>query len=1155
MNRPQILYRFLIVVVLLAGCNRPDLSDPAVQETLRNAENQGLAYLEENRLDDAAEAFETVITLNPGDAAGHANLGIVHLRRGNYAQAETALNAARARSSDDPNILLTLATVYQQTDRIADARDVLEASLQANPGHVSTLYRRAQLFSDTPDDNATFIANLQEVVANAPANVVPRFFLVEALSNGYFFPEALEALMALQQQLPTIPGEAQPYFDEAAFAFQQQDTSTARSTSRIFHNLMKATPYYQTSLRLLGIRTDLAAGNPVVSQPVLTAAASAGESAFILDTMQFTDASEGAGLVTDGSQLIDMVLFDVDGDNETDLVTLTADADQQTRIRLFQSRFGRFSDISGEAGLGIQTTDARALLVADLNNDTFLDLFVSQDGPDILFSNTGTGTFESTSPDGLDATDVRVLTAVDVDHDGDLDVLAGTATADEVFRNNADGTFTAMGNASALSGAASDPTTDIDFGDFDDDGDIDLLFSRQSGLYLYSSAQQGVFSLIDDGPWANHAAPRSTAVGDFNNDGFLDIVSAYADGVHLYTNEGAGTFASSLSLPAAPNTSALTAIDADNDGLLDLLIAGPTLELLHNTGSNLSIPDDSLLPNIAASAVAYTDYNNDRDLDLFLNTAAGVVLLRNDGGNQNRMVSVQTRGLVTNNSKNNYFSIGAKVEVRAGDLYQMQVVSEPVTYFGLGKRLQADVIRIVFTNGVPQNIFSPGTDQDIIEQQILKGSCPFLYTWNGTGYTFATDLLWRSALGMPLGIMAGGETAYAPAIPAEDYVLIPQVLVPKDGAYAIKVTGELWETPYIDEIKLLLVDHPASQPIRIDEQFGPAPAGELPLHLLARTVSVEAHIAGAGSVTAALQAADQQFVPLTKATRYQGLMQTQTLELTPTETLDGEAAVLYLKGWIFPTDASINVAMAQSAAHSAMLPRVQVRDQTGKWVTVLPAVGFPMGKNKTVRIDLRGKFLSEDRSVRIVSNMQIYWDHAFFAEEVPAQGARSQVSRTTLSVATADLHYRGFSRMYRTSPFGPHLFDHDSVFTAPRWQDLEGRYTRYGDVAPLLKSTNDQYVIMNAGDAMAITFDAAAAPPLAEGWTRSFILYTNGWLKDGDLNTAAGRQVEPLPFVGMSTYPYGSSEAYPMTPANQAYHNTYNTRVVTKDSFRNQLKP
>ena len=213
-----------------------------------------------------------------------------------------------------------------------------------------------------------------------------------------------------------------------------------------------------------------------------------------------------------------------------------------------------------------------------------------------------------------------------------------------------------------------------------------------------------------------------------------------------------------------------------------------------------------------------------------------------------------------------------------------------------------------------------------------------------------------------------------------------------------------------------------------------------------------------------------------------------------------------------------------------------------------------MGKNKTVRVDLRGKFLSEHREVRILSNMQLYWDQAYFTAEPIDQNQPAPFRRTTLTPAEATLQYRGFSKMYRTSPNGPHLFDYEEVSTAPRWLDLEGRYTRFGDVLPLLQETDDQYVIMNAGDEMALSFDASATPPLPEGWTRSFILYSNGWLKDGDLNTAHGNTVEPLPFVGMSAYPYSEEEAYPMTPANHQYHNTYNTRIVERQAFRDAFR-
>ena len=95
--------------------------------------------------------------------------------------------------------------------------------------------------------------------------------------------------------------------------------------------------------------------------------------------------------------------------------------------------------------------------------------------------------------------------------------------------------------------------------------------------------------------------------------------------------------------------------------------------------------------------------------------------MRNDGGNANHHLKIQLVGIRTGSGKNNHFGIGAKVEIRAGYLYQMRTVTEPNIYFGLGSNEKADIVRILWTNGVPQNIFSPGSDKDLVEEQQLKG--------------------------------------------------------------------------------------------------------------------------------------------------------------------------------------------------------------------------------------------------------------------------------------------------------------------------------------------------------------------------------------------------------------------------------------------------
>ena len=218
-----------------------------------------------------------------------------------------------------------------------------------------------------------------------------------------------------------------------------------------------------------------------------------------------------------------------------------------------------------------------------------------------------------------------------------------------------------------------------------------------------------------------------------------------------------------------------------------------------------------------------------------------------------------------------------------------------------------------------------------------------------------------------------------------------------------------------------------------------------------------------------------------------------------------------------------------------------MRDANGTWRTAIPNIGFPSGKDKTLVIDLAGKFPTADHHVRIRTTMQIYWDQAFVAREP----ARKDVKLTTLSPVSADLHARGFSRTYRKGGrYGPYWFDYDSVSTRAPWRPITGAFTRYGDVLPLFRHPDDMYVVMAPGDEATLEFDAGSADSLPAGWRRDFLLYTDGWIKDSDLNTAFGTTVGPLPFHAIRSYPYAPGETYPTDAAHQRYLREYQTRVV-----------
>jgi len=111
---------------------------------------------------------------------------------------------------------------------------------------------------------------------------------------------------------------------------------------------------------------------------------------------------------------------------------------------------------------------------------------------------------------------------------------------------------------------------------------------------------------------------------------------------------------------------------------------------------------------------------------------------------------------------------------------------------------------------------------------------------------------------------------------------------------------------------------------------------------------------------------------------------------------------------------------------------------------------------------------------------------------------------------------------------------------------MTGRYTREGDVRPLLAAHDDMFVVSRPGDEIGLSFDAASLPPLPPGLTRTFLLYVVGYSKEMDINSASPHTVEPLPFQGMSGYPYGLAEHYPRTPAHLEYMERYNTRTVSR---------
>ncbi len=1117
----KVLSLAVALVLLAAGC-RPK---PAIQEDLFSAHYLGVTYLERGQLPEAEAHFKTVVALTPDDPLGYANLGLTYLRGGRYADAEVQLRRARRLDPANPEVGLIAAKLYAVTAREAEAREILEGL----PRDAKVLYALAQLGPQDAD-------KLRRVLALAPANLAVRLQLVDALVRRGAADSAIRHLEEIRRLHPEPPPEARPQLDAALRDLRAGRLAPARVALDRFLRLMEVTTPYQAALSKIAWTEGPLAGRPVLAFNPQSLIATRGGG--LMQTgrtpeVRFTDVTAEAGFPEHGTAAGALALGDYDGDGEDNLFVAPAS--------LYHVHGGFVADVTAQAGLALPG-GARYATFADFDNDGWLDLFViGGDGRGHLLRNDETGKFHDvTAAAGVgDVGGARKALFVDLDHDGDLDLLLVGGTESKVYRNNLDGTFTATSGLGRGSDAA--------FGDFDGDGRIDVWTG--DALYHNDGAQGFRDVTAASGLAAGHSHSGAVAVGDYDNDGALDLLLVSDSAAALWHNTGDGTFTVGQVLRGGGRVAQF--VDYDNDGWLDIVVAGARgVSLFHNDRTGRYQDRTAILPAALskqdASAIAVSDVDGDGDLDLFVAGPGGVHLLRNDGGNASLGMEVQLTALGTGSGKNNAFGIGSRIEVRAGELYQTRVATERVTHFGLGPHFKADVLRVEWTNGVPQTVYFPGSDQDVLEFQQLKGSCAFLYTWDGKQFRFITDVMWQSALGMPIGIMAAGsKAAYAPAGASREYLRIPgDALEPRNGRYVLQVTEELWETAYLDEVRLVAVDHPDSVAVFVDERFPPAGPPQLrPFQIVDRRSPRSATDAHGADVLPALREHDDVYVSDLTPTRYQGVALPHDLILDLDAEAGSPGTLLFLRGWIYPSDASINVALSQQRDARSLPPSLEVRDARGRWTTAIANIGFPSGKDKTVVVDLSGRFPTRDHHVRIRTNLEIYWDHAFVARDAAA----TPLLVTPLTPVSADLHYRGFSRMYRRGGrYGPQWFAYDDVSKESPWRTIEGAFTRFGGVLPLVGDADDRYVIMAPGDEVTVEFDAARVPPPPAGWHRTFLLYTDGWIKDADLHTAYGDSVAPLPFHAIREYPYAPGESYPADTLHRRYLREYNTRLVRR---------
>src|SRR6202522_552339 len=495
--------------------------------------------------------------------------------------------------------------------------------------------------------------------------------------------------------------------------------------------------------------------------------------------------------------------------------------------------------------------------------------------------------------------------------------------------------------------------------DLDGDGNPDAAIIDGAGrLHVFMNERQGQFR---ERPLpAGLPIIKAIAVADANNDGVLDLLAVQADGAIVRIsdkNEGESwDMAEIARVPDAANNLAgdvrLHVADLDNNGALDLFLA-PTKQTSGAAGALSWLGDDKgnfvLLDHPAGPVLVFdaADLNGDGKLDLVGLSADGApVQAMNQGSRHYHWQIVRPHAVqAVGDQRINPFGVGGEIKIRSGCLVTKQPITGPQLHFGLGEQTEADVVRVVWPNGTVRAEFGVKADMDVITEQRLKASCPFLFAYNGKQMEFVKDAVpWGSAIGLRINTLGSAQISAT----GEWYKIGRDQLVAHDGYYDLRITAELWEVYYYDYLALMTVDHPPGTEIYVDERFSITPP-----KLGITTVATPHKIARAiddtcEDVTAVVDTLDGKALDDFGCGQYQGITRDHYVEVDLGNNVPTKGLVwLIAKGWLHPTDSSVNVAISQGSHPKAHSLSLEVPDARGKWHTVRANLGFPAGRKKT----------------------------------------------------------------------------------------------------------------------------------------------------------------------------------------------------------------
>lgn len=1102
----------------------------ADREAAYRANNIGVALLEQFDYDGAARSFRTSLKVHPSLDIARLNLAIALFYGGKAADAATEVRAAVERLPNAPQAHYVLGLIARGEDSLDGATAAFERVLNIDPADAGAKVNLGQIALQQRQFERA-LPLFREALTAEPYNVTAAYSIALALTRS---------------------GKA----EEGRKAMQHFDTLRDSAYGVTYSQTYLAQGKYAEAIASTGAEPELV--NPAA--PAVT----------------FSDATDTmlpATRPTSGVRRGGVTLFDADGDGDLDLFEVSG-----AYQRFLRNERGVFSYDTARAGLTAVGEGMRIGAIAgDYDNDGRPDLFVLRPGGHSLLRQNTEGVFEDVTrqagvpgvrlkPDATSAGDGGIAAAfADVDHDGDLDILiAGAPT--HLLRNNGNGTFADI----AVQAGVSAPVRAVGVAttDYDNRRDIDIFIAAAgSAPILYRNMRDGSFrnfaaesGLPADGDYS------SLAAGDINKDGFTDFFLGRPDQPGLLAlSDGQTRFRTVAGPDDSQGAIAAQLIDYDNDGLLDLLtLTDRRARVFRNIGGG-KWSDVSDVARVTAlttrgaelQALALGDLDGDGDTDAVLRLANGDLRTwRNDGGNRNASLRVRLAARVSNRS-----AIGAKVEMRAGSLRQQlepsassPAVAPADVVFGLGPRTAADVVRVLWPSGILQAETGPASaplkpgEITVTELDRKPSSCPYLFTWNGTRFEFVTDFMGGSEMGAWLA--PGTWNTPDP----DEYVRVARhQLRPRNGRYELRVTNELEEALFVDRLQLVAVDHPSGVEVFPNEGLKSPPRQPLSITATGRArPPVRAFDEHGHDVLPQIAALDRRYPNDFPLLPIRGYAEPHFLTLdledrglgardSGARNQGSHAGLLLMTGWTDYAFSNDNVAASQRGTVMAP-PSLQVKDASGTWQTAIDEIGLPVGRPQTVVVNLKGKWLSSSREVRISTNMRIYWDQIL----VDTSGGAFETRVTRLDPIVADLRWRGFSAEQTPDGREPFGYDYSRVSTTMPWKAMVGHYTREGDVKRLVREVDDLYVISRPGDELAVAFEERALPSLPAGWERTFLVYAHGWSKEMNPRSALPDAVGPLPFFKMSGYPYGPGEHYPRTELHREYHEKYNTRVVRR---------